>query len=493
MMMAAPVVPSQIAQWLVAKALTELQQERAAAAQARQVVAIKRDAWPARHVMGLDGRPVPFHRPQQIAFDARQRIVAMLAGTQSGKTSWGPWWLLNEIEQCGSGDYFAVTASFDLFKLKMLPAMLETFETILGIGRYWAQDRVIELRDPLTGAFRAKTSKDPMWARIILRSAEAANGLESGTGKGAWLDEAGQDGFEVNAWRAVLRRLSLHQGRILITTTLYNLGWLKNEVIDPAEKSGVKTVETLDNGAEIETTVSTTPSTVLVQFDSIVNPVFPKEEYEAREASMPADEFAMLYRGRVTKLRILIYNCFEARRDKCPRFDIPKTWKRYLGLDFGGVHTAGVFFAEEPETKKLYAYREYLEGGKTGKEHAKALLEGEPMVPVCVGGSQSEDQWRKEFRAGGLPVREPEISEVDLGITRVYGAMRRGEIVWFDDLAGTLDQIGKYRRKRDKSGEITQEIENKNAFHFLDSVRYIIGWLKPEEKPKLQAGENPFF
>lgn len=428
-------------------------------------------------MLGLDGRPVPFHRAQSIAHDSPRRIVAMLAGAQSGKTSYGPWWLAQEIEKFGGGDYLAVTASFDLFKLKMLPAMREVFETILGWGRYWAGDRIIELRDPQTGEFLAKYANDKMWGRIILRSAESPGGLESTTAKAAWLDEAGQDSFEVDAWRAVRRRLSIHRGRVLITTTLYNLGWLKQQIIDRALPGAAIRLEHLPNSAEVEITDSETANIMLVQFDSIANPVFPSEEFDEARATLPADEFEMLYRGRVATLRTLIYDCFDSVRHTTPRFEVPKEWKRYLGLDFGGVNTAGIFYAEEPGTGKLYGYREYLAGGRSAVEHAQELLKGEPMRPMCVGGSKSEEQWRREFRRGGLSVKAPQFSEVDLGILQVYSAHKQSKIIYFDDLEGILDQKGRYKRKRDKHGEVTDEIENKATFHFMDAERYIIAWI----------------
>jgi hypothetical protein len=402
----------------------------------------------------------------------------MLAGTQGGKTGFGPWWLASEIERCGRGDYFAVTAVYDLFKLKMLPALIKVFCDVLGTGRYWAGDRIIELCDPETGRFLASKSTDPMWGRIILRSADASGGLESGTGKAAWLDEAGQDRFTVDAWRAIKRRLAIHQGRVLVTTTLYNLGWVKVVFIDPAVKGGEVTLETLGNGAEIERTDNAEADTCLIQFDSIANPTYPVEEYEEARGTMPDDEFAMFWRGRVARLRCLIYDIFDSARHTCPRFPIPDTWPRFLGLDFGGAHTAGMFYAEEPGTGKLYGYREYLEGGKIAKGHVTDLLAGEPGIPLCVGGSSSEGQWRREFAAAGLPVREPPISDVNLGINRVYGCHKQDAIIYFDDLTGMLTEKGKYRRKRDREGEPTDEIENKNAFHRLDAERYIIAYLK---------------
>lgn len=181
-----------------------------------------------------------FHPGQVKAWQSKKRFIFVLAGTQSGKTTFGPWWLWKEIKECGGGDYLAVSPTYDLFKLKLLPEMLGVFVNILKIGRYYPSERIIEIADPRTGKFSAKLASDKMYARIILRSAEAGSkkggagvgGLESATAKAAWLDECGMDTFSLQAWEAVLRRLSLSEGKILGSTTIYNNGWLKREIYD---------------------------------------------------------------------------------------------------------------------------------------------------------------------------------------------------------------------------------------------------------------------
>ena len=183
-----------------------------------------RESWPERHLVGKGGNPVPFHMAQNLVWDSERRIIAYISGSQGGKTSLAPWFLDREIRRHGSGDYLAVTSSFDLFRLKFLPSLLLVFEEILKIGRYWAGDKVLEIADPDTGKFLATKSTDAMWARIVLRSAQSLGGLESATAIGAVLDEVGQDEFTVEAYRAIRRRLVLNKGRLLLTSTLYNLG-----------------------------------------------------------------------------------------------------------------------------------------------------------------------------------------------------------------------------------------------------------------------------
>jgi hypothetical protein len=407
------------------------------------------------------GLKLHFHPGQTRAWDSRRRFVAVSAGSQSGKTSWGPWWLDREVTRCGPGDYLAVTATYDLFKLKMLPAMREVFEHVLGVGRYWASDRVIEIADPSTGRFWARRSDDPMYARVILRSADAEGGLESTTAKGAWLDEAGQDHFRVSAWEAVLRRLSLAMGRCLLTTTLYNFGWFKTEVHDRW--------------------LAGDPNFEVVQFDSTLNPVFPAEEWDRARATLPPWKFDMQYRGRFSRPAGSVYDCYAdepaPRGHLVPRFEVPPHWPRYEGLDFGGANTAGVFLAFDPGSGLTYAYREYHAGNLTAGAHAKAMLAGEPAAPVCFGGSPSEGQWRDEFTAGGLHVYRPEVGDVEIGINRVYAALKLGRLLVFDDLRSLRKQFVSYSRKLDKAGQPTAEIHDKHRFHHLDALRYIGSWL----------------
>jgi hypothetical protein len=277
------------------------------------------------------------------------------------------------------------------------------------------------------------------------------------TALACWCDEAGQRKFKLEAWQAILRRLSLAQGRVLITTSVYALHWLKRLV--EAWRAGDKTIE-------------------VVRFDSTANPSFPVEEYERARKDLPRWKFNMLYRGMFERPAGLIYDCIEETTQRVPRFHISRDWRRYLGLDFGTQNMAGTFWAEEPETHRLFCYRSYHHSGESASGHTRRILHGEPGVPYCVGGAWSEDDWRDDFKRAGLPVRKPKIRDVEVGITRVYGAWQRGELFAFDDLDELWEELTTYSREVDEDGEPTEKIEDKQTFHLLDSMRYIIGDMK---------------
>lgn len=405
------------------------------------------------------------HPGQLKAWKSTARFVAIIAGAQSGKTTFGPHWLYREIRERGPGDYMVVSTTYKLLQRKALPAFLQLFERQLRLGTYHAA--AAEFRFSQDGMRRTFGEPEDGGEHpptvVFFGHAQDSDSLESATAKAAWLDEPGQKGFKLESWEAILRRLALALGRVLLTTTPYNLGWLKQKIWDPWKAGD--------------------PDIDVVNFPSTTNPVFPGEEAERARRNLPYWKYAMFYLGLFTRPAGLIYDSFDERLHKVPRFAVPDGWPRHLGLDFGGVNTVGLFYAEEPGTGRLYLYREYRAGGRTAAEHARKLLDGEPMVPTCVGGSHSEGQWRSEFRSGGLPVQEPPIRDVEVGIDRVYGAHRRGEILVFDDLSGYLEEKMTYSRKLDENGEPTEEIEDKSSFHHMDAERYIIA--------KLRGGEDP--
>lgn len=388
-----------------------------------------------------------FHEGQYQAWSAKARFIAMLAGTQGGKTSFGPLWLWREIQERGPGDYLAITATYPLLKLKMLPEFLRLFQHTLGLGTWHAADRVFQY------------AKEP--TRVIFGSAQNPESLESATAKGAWLDEAGQDQFRLESWEAILRRLSLAQGRCLMGTTLYNLGWLKSEVYDRWQAGD--------------------PNYAVVQFPSRLNPAFPQEEYERAQATMPDWKFSLFYKGEYTRPAGMIYSCFrdeprEAGGHLVKPFPIPAHWSRHVGVDFGAVNTALVWLAHDPEANVYYLYRESLSGDKTTAEHAaeaKANAEGE-NVRTWFGGSKSESQQRRDWAAAGVPLMEPAVVDVEAGIDRVFALFKTFRLYVFETCRGVRSELGTYSRKVTETGEVLAEIKDKQTFHRLDALRYCV-------------------
>lgn len=420
----------------------------------------------AREIYEIENDKVilKFHEGQLKTWNSDKRFVFMIAGTQGGKTSFGSWWLWREIQNRGEGDYLAVSSSFDLFKLKMLPEIRKVFEDVLGIGRYWAGDKVIELINPETGKFEASRADDPMWGRIILRSAASEGGLESATAKAAWLDEVGQDDFPLSAWEAIRRRLTLNEGRVLGTTTPYNLGWMKQQIVD----------KWLEGDEDID----------VIQFSSIENPSFPQSEFEAAKKSLPDWKFKMFYMGKFERPAGMIYQSFNDYhvRNKghlVTPFDIPKQWPIYVGVDVGAINTSTVWLAHDENTNKYYCFHSTLDGNKSTREHVEAVNKfiktNSFSVEGVFLGTKSEKQQRIDWEDAGCEnVYEPPIFDVESGIDKVSELFKTDRLLIFENQEKLIDELMNYSREVDVFGLPTEKIKDKNKFHRTDALRYAV-------------------
>jgi hypothetical protein len=115
--------------------------------------------------------------------------------------------------------------------------------------------------------------------------------------------------------------------------------------------------------------------------------------------------------------------------------------------------------------------------------HAQNVLalSREENIWAWVGGGPSERQARADWTGAGVPLQEPPVSDVWAGIERVYSLLKTRSLVIHACCEGLIDEIGRYQRKRDKAGEPTNELADKDAFHACDCLRYIVAFLASGE------------
>lgn len=410
------------------------------------------------------------HPGQQRAWRSRKRFVCVIAGSQGGKTSYGPHWLRREMAERGPGDYMVVTPTFPLLEIKALPEFRRLFEHQLQLGTYRASaPRRFELSPE--GEVRLWGRRQDVPTTVWFGYAADPDSLEAATIKALWADECGQEKFKLGSWEALQRRLALNVGRALLTTTPYNLGWLYQEIWQPWIAAG-----------------KDHPDIDVINFESTANPTFSVAEYERLRSTLPAWKFDLFHRGIFTRPAGLIYDNWQMDWFLADQ-EIPAHWPRHVGLDFGGVNTAALFVATELDernqpTGRLIHYREYLAGDLATADHAKAITAGEPRKPdgttalIAIGGAPSEDQWRREFTLAGLPTYRPPIKEVELGIDRVYAAQAEGVIRAFKSLSMYREQKLTYSRETDEKGDPIDKIQDKSSYHIMDCERYVMSYLR---------------
>lgn len=161
----------------------------------------------------------------------------------------------------------------------------------------------------------------------------------------------------------------------------------------------------------------------------------------------------------------------------CAPFAIPGFWRKAYGLDVGWNKTAGIWLAEDPNSKVLYAYAEYYRGQQVPTVHAAAIkARGEwikgAIDPASRGRSQDEGkQLLTQYREAGLHLKTAN-NAVDFGIQTVWELLETGRLKFFNTLFNTEREYRLYRRQR-KTTEFTDQVAIvKKKDHAMDGLRY---------------------
>jgi hypothetical protein len=195
----------------------------------------------------------------------------------------------------------------------------------------------------------------------------------------------------------------------------------------------------------------------------------------------------------------LIFPHFQAAMTK--RFTIPPTWTRYSGHDFGPIHTAACFAAQDPKSGIVYIYGTYQPNkARTTEEHAQAWLsmQGLKHAPRAWGGAPSEDNWRSDFADVGYRIERPPIADLFEGIYRLDSLFKRGLVKVFDDLTNLCEEFFAYSYELNEEGvPIDRKIANKAVFHRIDCCRYLatalyegLAGVAPEPESRFEKEEE---
>ncbi len=414
------------------------------------------------------------NHPGQIrAWNSTKRIVAICAGWQSGKTVIGPPWLIREIARRGpGGDHGVIAPNYPLLGNKALP---ELRARLAGYARYLKSDNVFEITEE--GA--QKLWGKPGTARILLRHADRPEAIEAFTAKSLWCDEPGQISDEV--WEGIQARCAVEQARILLTSRPYKKNWFVTQIWDRR-----LTDEQLD----------------VINFRSIDNPAFPKEEYERQKLRMPAWKFSLKYDGIPTKPAGIVYDIVERARHEMPAgFAVDPAWRRFVWLDFGSVNTGALKVAEERREgsgSRYYIYGAYkpgvrrTAGGPDG--HVHHLRKGEPMMPFGIGGSHQEDGWRESWSQAGLPVSEPAVNKLDVQIAQTYALFAEDRLMVLHGLDDFWEELEEYAWPVGDNGEVERDEkpENDQKYHLMAALRYGASTVNPPGPAELMTDEAAY-
>jgi len=192
-------------------------------------------------------------------------------------------------------------------------------------------------------------------------------------------------------------------------------------------------------------------------------------EYEARVLGIPALGKGAVYPIPVDKIIV-------------PPIDIPPSWRRAYGLDFGWHETAIVWIAEDPSTHIKYVYSEAICHEATPFVVAQTIRANGDWIPGIAdpAGAASNVADGSVLLESYNRLLEteltPGINKIESGIATILNLLESGHLKIVSTCNHLLEEYVLYRY-----GE-HGKIADKQDDHALDALRYVISLFDHEAK-----------
>jgi PBSX family phage terminase large subunit len=384
------------------------------------------------------------HKHQDKVMDSTARFIGVVSGIRGGKTTIGAIWLLQQMQadqQTGrTGDYLICAPTNKILDQSTLPKFKEYFPSDWGVWK--EQKSYFEL------AWKRKGSEEP--CRVFVRSLDEPDSIEGMECLSAWIDECGK--VKQQGWINVQGRLSVTQGRAILTTTPYAVNWFQRDIVNRATHG--------DKDYDV------------ITWASVDNPVFPKEEFERAKRTLPKAIFERRYLGLFTRLEGLVYPEYDEETHVVDSFDIPDNWLRFGGLDFGKSNPNAVLcIAQDPDTKNFFVYREFYQA-ETLLKTISQFLHNQDLSYVLADTQAAQNIMELNRFYGNRNVK-PADKNKDTGIARIRGLLAEGRLKFFKGRTDkTLEEMEQYHYAApDQDGFNNDKTVDKNN-HCMDALRY---------------------
>ncbi len=281
--------------------------------------------------------------------------------------------------------------------------------------------------------------------------------------------------------RYVYPRTMTTRGREIIPTTpSMGADWVK-ELFD---------IGLVDNDLDIDA----------FTWDVRANPTYDMREFELAKKRYGVDNpfFREQFLGEWAFYAGLVYPQFQESLHTIEPFDIPPSWPRIRGIDFGDRDPFVCLWAAVGPEGELYFYREYYcRESRPMKQHASFIKEyskGEPntMTVADPSGAQCREDLSYEGigtvkgindrQAGRMRVQEFLLPTPD-GVVPFHLKDRNiidtrtkwPRVYFFDDMKETLRELKSFRWKEStaKSHQENEKERTEGEDHAMDTMRYM--------------------
>lgn len=293
----------------------------------------------------------------------------------------------------------------------------------------------------------------------------------------AWLDEFGQ--CDQLAWTVVKTRMTVTGGKIFITTTPYNTGFLYRDIYLPVKEGTEKRMSLYTWSAYdlADFFESQNDPTLKLKAQSI------RDHLNNEKRALAPEEFAKRYMGEFARMTGLVYNLSENHY-------VPRETKHFDkvigGIDWGFHHPAVGVYGLYQDT--WYIIGEWGGTKNTTDEIVDACkeLQEEFNVSRWYADSANPEKIKQANRGTGLYVigykkkryNQPngsQRSSIEYGISYIQQLVREGRLKVFDDLNYHRNEFESYHYPDEpKPGQEDVPDKKDGNDHYMDAMRYAI-------------------
>ena len=353
------------------------------------------------------------HPAQKLALNSTRWLTLVSAGTGGGKTEMGIYWCYKQMTKRWRGKplYGMIgMPTRDMYSDIILPGFIEFFQGILNAGEYMKSKK----KFVFTSLFRG--------SEIYFKYSTEPNIWEGKHVDFIWVDEVGQKGIPKSLLDVVLDRTRMHGGSILFTTTPYpdNMNsWVYSKVVKKSYQVIFnveidKMYELWKNGKPVDykslleakilkikryKPKNYDPNFLTIVYPNIINPSYPLDKHFHSYEESDYLVYRMRHLGQWFESSERVFYAFNEAVHVVEPFEIPDSWTRFIGVDYGEVHPfAVVWIAFDPEHSTYYIYREYQKRMLDNMKHAQNvyhLNRGDGLRYVFgdpTGGARNENR-----------------------------------------------------------------------------------------------------
>lgn len=374
---------------------------------------------------------IKLHPFQWQTMQSEKRFVAMIAGSGGGKTHFGPVWLAQEIQKYPKDTFLIVAPTFKMLQRTVIPKIELCFKGTFFEGEL--KETKLQYLLPNNGI-------------IYFGSADNPDSLEGVHVRAAWLDEASL--MSRDLWIVVQGRLGRHQGRCLITTTPRAFNWLYHDFYR----------RFLDGDKDFD----------VIQFRSIDNPHYPREEFDRMRNALDSRIFEMRYCGQFRKMSGLVYPDFG------PESIVDNTNRNFIevryGVDWGYNNPAVILALGADNDGVWYLLDEWCERGKLLDD---VIIQAQAMQKRYGIGvfycDPSQPAYIDAFNKNGLPTLGADNS-IPPGIQAVGMLIKTKCLKVSRSCKNTIEEFETYHYPEDAK----KDLPVKEDDHCMDALRYAI-------------------